>query len=94
MQVLGNTMEHVRLVSRMAQATGTDLMGATQAGKLSQEEWADMVQTCRSCVWSERCPDWLACHERVDAAPDTCLNRAEFAALKSQVAPNEPMWDD
>lgn len=81
--VLGSIMEHVRLVARMAKATGTDLVGAYEAGELSQEEWAGMVQTCRSCTWAGRCGEWLDGHEIVECAPETCLNRNKFKSLQA-----------
>lgn len=84
--VLGRVMKHVRLISRMARATETDLVGAHEAGDLSQEEWADMVQTCRTCGWAGECEAWLEAHETVACAPDTCLNRARFAALRQRRA--------
>ncbi|MFT7596339.1 MAG: hypothetical protein ACI8R4_003674 [Paracoccaceae bacterium] len=83
MQVLGKLMRHVRLVAGMAKSTKTDLVGAAQAGDLSQEYWADMVQTCRKCSWASDCPNWLAEHETVAEAPDTCLNHDRFTQLKS-----------
>lgn len=82
--VLGNIMEHVRLVGRMAKATETDLVGAYEAGELSQEDWAGMVQTCRGCSWAGRCGDWLDCHETVGCAPKTCLNRQKFKDLQAR----------
>jgi len=84
MKVLGKLMDHVRLVARMAKATDTDLVGATQAGDLSQEDWARMVQTCRRCNWAGECGGWLDRHEATDCAPGTCLNRDRFAALKER----------
>lgn len=82
--VLGKLMEHVRLVSRMAQVTDTDLVGAYAAGDLSQDEWAEMVQTCRSCDWAGRCGDWMDEHDQVSCAPSTCLNRQRFEALQAK----------
>lgn len=84
--VLGQIMEHVRLIGRMAKATETDLVGAYEAGELSQEEWAEMVQTCRSCSWAGRCGDWLDSHVAVASAPATCLNRKRFQELQARVA--------
>jgi hypothetical protein len=83
MQVLGKLMHHVRLVMRMARATRTDLVDAHDRGELSQARWAGMVQTCRSCAWSDRCGDWLDRNGTVAMAPKTCLNRHQFAALRA-----------
>ena len=84
MKVLGKLMTHVRLVARMAKSTDTDLVEAHQSGELSQQEWADMVQTCRRCAWAEGCGEWLDSHEAVDCAPGTCLNREKFAVLRAK----------
>jgi len=86
--VLGRIMKHVRLISRMARATETDLVGAHEAGTLSQEEWAEMVQTCRGCDWAAECEGWLDAHDTASCAPETCPNRARFAALKQRCAPD------
>lgn len=84
--VLGQIMEHVRLVGRMAKATETDLIDAYEAGELTQEEWAEMVQTCRSCAWAGQCGDWLDAHGTVACAPATCLNRDRFEELHARAA--------
>ncbi|MEY8841917.1 DUF6455 family protein [Cribrihabitans sp. XS_ASV171] len=84
MRRLGSLMHHLRLVTRMGRATGTDLTGAYAEGRLDQDQWAGMVQSCRSCSWAGRCPEWLDGHESVKRAPKTCLNRTRFAALKAE----------
>lgn len=89
MTVLGKLMEHVRLVGRMAKATDTDLVGAYAAGELSQAEWAEMVQTCRSCAWAGHCGEWLDSNEAVACAPNTCLNRDRFKDLHARAADRE-----
>lgn len=86
MTALGKLMEHVRLVGRMAKATRTDVVGAYEAGDLSQAEWAEMVQTCRSCAWADHCGDWLDDNEAVACAPGTCLNRDRFEDLHDRAA--------
>ena len=87
--VLGQVMKHVRLISRMARATETDLVAAHEAGVLSQDEWAEMVQTCRRCDWAAECEGWLDAHDTASCAPETCLNRARFAALRQRCAPDD-----
>ncbi len=86
MKVLGKLMTHFRQVGRMAKATDTDLVGAARAGDLAQEDWADMVQTCRRCQWAGRCDGWLETHDHADHAPGTCLNRERFDLLKAKAA--------
>lgn len=84
--VLGPIMEHFRLIGRMAKATRTDLVGAYRAGDLTQAEWAEMVQTCRSCDWAADCAGWLDRNDGVACAPRSCLNRDKFDALKARAA--------
>ena len=80
--VLGKLTQHVRLVTRMAQAARIDLVAAVKAGTLDQDGWADMVQTCRRCGWAGQCRGWLDTHHQIVHAPRTCLNRARFEALR------------
>lgn len=89
MQALGRLMKHFRLVMRMAQTTGTDVQGAMEDGTLPQEDWADMVQTCRQCGWSGKCEDWLDTHEEAGCAPENCLNRARFEAIRARADQSE-----
>ncbi|MDA7966086.1 MAG: DUF6455 family protein [Ruegeria sp.] len=79
-------MTHLRLVLRMGQATGTDIVAAHRAGQLSQSDWAEMVQYCRGCEWASTCPDWLDDNETAPEAPCTCPNRHRFAALRAKHA--------
>lgn len=80
---LGQIMTHLRLVLRMGRVTGTDIVSAHREGRLTQEEWAEMVALCRGCEWARACPDWLNENETAEQAPCTCPNRARFAALKA-----------
>jgi hypothetical protein len=80
---LGEEIDHYWLVQRMAKATGVDLVRATEAGLLEQEEWADIVTRCRGCQWADGCDNWLS--KPVDesrALPEPCLNRNHLAALQ------------
>ena len=82
-QPLGDEKEHYWLVQRMAQANGTDLVAAVDAGLLTQADWAGMVQRCRGCQWAEGCQRWL--DRPVDAlreTPEACVNHAWFAELQ------------
>lgn len=83
---LGRMWDHLRLVTRMARATGADLVCARDEGRLSQEDWAGMVNRCRSCAWSVRCGDWLDRHGEAGTAPGICLNRARLGQLRSEQA--------
>ncbi len=76
-------MTHFRLVLRMGQTTGTDIVGAHRSGRLSQQDWAEMIQFCRGCAWAQDCPEWMDQHEGGAEAPHSCPNRSRFAALKA-----------
>ncbi|SMO64946.1 DUF6455 family protein [Ruegeria faecimaris] len=80
---LGHLMTHLCLVLRMGQATGTDIVRAHNKGRLSQEDWAEMIRLCQGCGWAAACPDWMERHPDVAGAPQTCPNKHQFAALKA-----------
>lgn len=81
MKPLGDPARHVLLVQGMARAAGLDPVALEAAGRLTQEDWAAMIRTCRGCTWAGDCEDWLARTDAVEVAPPTCLNRARLAAL-------------
>ena len=85
MKPLGDQNRHFWLAQRMAKLTETDLVRAMEAAQLTQEDWASMVQECRSCDWTTGCKKFLAkqAGEPVEAAPDTCCNQQKFEALKT-----------
>ena len=83
MDQLGDTMKHVRLVARMAKATGTDVVTAYEDETLSSEDWADIIQECRHCSWADRCEEWLDAHASSKSAPLQCLNRNRFEDIKA-----------
>ena len=82
MKPLGPLRDHVWLAKRMGLATDLDVSQAHAEGMLSQEDWADIVQTCRGCNWAPHCDEWLSRHDGEPCAPATCLNRARFEALR------------
>ena len=82
MQTRGPMMRHWRLVNQMARITETDLVTAFEEGRLSSDAWAGMVNACRGCAWAGSCAGWLNDHDRAEAAPSSCCNRARFAALR------------
>lgn len=81
MQTLGHIGQHVRLVLRMAQATGLDLVTAHAAGDVTAPDWADIVQACRRCDWTGKCERWLDTHGTAARAPENCRNRNRFDAI-------------
>ncbi|TMV09786.1 hypothetical protein FGK63_01580 [Ruegeria sediminis] len=89
MPPLGKIMTHLRLVLGMGRATGTDIVAAHEEGRLSQEDWAGMVQTCRACEDAGGCRAWLDQNESVEDAPKSCANRARLAALRRKQKEDE-----
>ena len=90
MQILGDQTVHYWLAQRMAKITETDLVAAMDRVGLTQEDWAEMVRSCQGCDWSEGCPRWLDRQDKpVNIAPDGCVNRDRFAALKSALEAQE-----
>lgn len=80
---LGNEVDHLWLVQRMAKTAQVDLVAAYEAGELTQEDWAAMVERCRGCAWTEGCQDWLSIPDQsAEIPPEGCLNRARMAALR------------
>jgi hypothetical protein len=84
MKPLGDPNTHYWLAQRMARANHIDLAGAVAHGDLDQEHWADLVQNCRSCPWTEGCKRWLNApsHETVHI-PMKCHNHDRLAALQA-----------
>ena len=65
------TQTHVRLMSRMARTTGTDL------DALSDSEWAGALTRCCTCSNPGACEDWLEDHvDGADHAPSFCANKS------------------
>ncbi len=78
---LGDEREHYWLALGMAQTVGLDLQAEIEAGRLSQEDWAETVQRCRGCGWAGGCPSWMEDNPDAERAPKPCVNAAGFNAL-------------
>ena len=83
MKPLGKVRRHYWLVKRMAGLNGLDLAQASARGDLDQEAWADVVQRCRTCVWTAGCERYLARAEGGEDLPEKCLNRVSLATLRA-----------
>lgn len=83
MKPLGDSNHHFWLAQRMAKTTGADLVAAFQQGELVQAEWAQIVQNCRGCDWTDGCERWLEKHESATCIPNSCVNCGRFAELQS-----------
>ncbi len=80
---LGDEVDHIWLVQRMAKTAQVDLTEAFEAGDLTSEDWSAMIERCRGCAWAEGCDDWLSVPGQVaEIPPEPCLNRARMAALR------------
>lgn len=90
MQLLGDVKRHFLLVKRMARATGADLEGAVQSGRLSESDWAETITRCRGCTCVDACETWLRVGELADMpprdAPLHCENRDLFRGLTMEAA--------
>lgn len=82
MQPLGDMRAHCQKMVKMSKACGVDLSTALDQGAISAGDYADMVTACRGCADAARCDRQLAPMPVLDAAPDYCVNRDTFAALK------------
>lgn len=88
MHPLGDAMEHLQLMARMGKHLGTDLVEAFEAGKISQEDWAEMITSCRGCDGPEGCRTWLDAQERAaegqaeSQPPAHCRNAARLLRLR------------
>ncbi|WP_319825648.1 DUF6455 family protein [Thalassovita sp.] len=89
MKPLGDMKRHFWLAQRMAKVTGTDLVGAQQAGDLPQADWADMVETCRECDWTDGCVRWLQQNQTAEQVPTSCPNCGRMMDIRN--AANEEM---
>lgn len=80
---LGTRETHYWLAQRMAKRTGADLCTAFENGDLTQGDWKDFVERCRSCDWTKGCGRFLnEIAEETSAVPERCLNRSVLEALK------------
>ena len=82
MTPLGDPRRHYWLVQGMAKATGVDLVRAVEEGRLTLADWADTVQSCRACAWTEGCDHWLKQGTPAAVPPKPCRNRARLASLR------------
>ncbi|MFC4213744.1 DUF6455 family protein [Pseudophaeobacter arcticus] len=89
MHPLGDAMQHLQLMARMGKHLGTDLAEAFEAGKISAEDWAEMITSCRGCDAPESCKRWLETQDGAAGAggsvepPDYCCNAARLLRLRA-----------
>ncbi len=85
-QPLGDPITHYWLAQRMAKAAGVDLAAEMEAGRITQEAWAGVVERCRGCGWEREggaCGRWLdRLEEEGVTVPDLCDNHDLFDLLQ------------
>lgn len=83
MKPIGNALDHYWRVIGMANATNVNLVEAMDQHRLSQKEWADMVNACRHCDWVTECDRLLSRSPDLQDAPHRCANCFRFAELSA-----------
>jgi len=73
---------HARLVSKMADRVGIDIVEEMQRGKLDAEDLRMMVHRCEGCTEPEACLELLQRGEG-RTAPEYCRNTHVFESMKS-----------
>ena len=81
MKPIGKSMDHYWRVIGMANATDVNLVQAIEENRLTAQEWANMVETCRRCDWVPDCDRLLARDPKLQDAPSRCANCFKFASL-------------
>ena len=72
---LGDPNRAFWLTRSVARTVGLNLSDAIDEGKLSVEDYAEMVTRCRMCPHPETCEVWLAANGKgALLVPDHCAN--------------------
>ncbi len=80
---LGDIERHFWLTRSVARCMGVNLSEAMSDGRLSPEEYAEMVTRCRASGCHLQCQEWLAGQlEQAEAAPEHCPNAAIYNRLR------------
>lgn len=79
---LGEAATHFWLTRSVARTVGLSLSEAMAEGRLSPEDYAQMVTACRGCTQIAACQTWLGTQVGVAAeAPSFCLHRDTLKRL-------------
>ncbi|WP_324056204.1 DUF6455 family protein [Salibaculum sp.] len=81
MKTLGDARDHYWLMKGMSRARGVDLGAALTEGRLSHDDYAGMVQACRSCSKPGACKKLLNLREALEVSPGYCVNRERMDDL-------------
>ena len=81
---LGDPARHFWMTRSVARAMGISLSAAMAAGRLSSDDYAQMVDQCRTCQLVQHCETWLGSVRigQADTAPDGCLNADSYQQAK------------
>ncbi|MDP7151399.1 MAG: DUF6455 family protein [Paracoccaceae bacterium] len=74
--------KHAKLVSKMADKVGLDLLEKMQRGELDSEDLRMMVHRCEGCTDPEDCRHKLESGQITESPPDYCRNAPIFEAMK------------
>lgn len=79
----GAVNRHFWLTRSMARTLGINLSRAVASGRLSSDDYAEMVAKCSASNCAHRCALWLACQTTTpDTAPDFCVHSERFKRLQ------------
>jgi hypothetical protein len=70
---------HARLVSKMADRVGLDLVEGMQRGEIDSEDIREIVHLCTGCIDPEACSKLLASDAKIDNPPEFCRNAKKLS---------------
>ena len=73
---------HARLVTKMADRVGLDVIESMQRGELDSENLRQMVHRCEGCTDPDACEQMLDSGAQIDNPPSYCRNANRFEQLK------------
>lgn len=80
---LGDIEKHFWLTRSVARCMGVSLTEAMVEGRLSANDYAEMVTRCRAAECSKNCTIWLSIQQsQAIAAPEFCANAKTFNELR------------
>lgn len=80
---LGDIERHFWMTRSIARMIGVNLSEAMADGRLSPEDYSEMVTRCRASGCTGACAAWLAEQNGyAEAAPDFCVNAERLNALR------------
>ena len=80
---LGEFEKHFWLTRSVARCMKVSLSEAMAEGRLSADDYAQMVTRCRASGCSEACAHWLSSQQsKAENAPEFCANATTLNALR------------